>query len=66
MKKIKKTTKKNSLQVNVYRVLSDCVERGVEWGMSRAYKYEDNPSKAAIIEEIENSVMHEISEKFIF
>ena len=56
----------NNLTVNVYKILSDCVERGIDGGWNRAHKHTDTPSEEVIKREIENYIMLEISENFIF
>lgn len=55
-----------TMKANEYRVLSDCVERGVNYGYRRAFKYVENPDEEAIKDAIENAVMSEICEYFGF
>lgn len=59
-------TERNTLEVDVYRVLTDCVEVGVEFGLNRAYKHSDNPDRNAIQVAVYDEVMAAISEKFWF
>lgn len=47
-------------------ILEECIERGTRRGYARAHKHNDSPSEAAILEEIENSIMSEIYEYFQF
>jgi len=54
------------MQVKEYQVLVDCVERGVEFGMARAYKHTDTPTLDYIKRQIEDAVLLEISEYFNF
>lgn len=56
----------NELKVNVYLVLSECVQEGIEAGWNRAHKHTDTPSEQTIKGEIERYIMLNISEKFIF
>ena len=56
----------NELKVNVYAVLQECIEIGVEAGWNKAHKHDDNPSASHIIEQIEHYIMLQISEKFKF
>ncbi len=56
----------NQLKVDVYKVLRDCVERGVSFGHNRAYKHSDQPGEATIKQAIQDAVMEEISEFFKF
>ena len=54
------------MQVKEYTVLTDCVERGVAFGMARAYKHSDTPSPDHINSQIVDAVLVEISEYFNF
>jgi hypothetical protein len=54
------------MQVKEYTVLTDCVERGVAFGMSRAYKHSDTPTLDYIKRQIEDAVLVEICEYFNF
>lgn len=56
----------NELKVNVYAVLEECVQIGVEGGWYRAHKHTDEPSEDVIKTEIERYVMNAICEKFKF
>jgi hypothetical protein len=54
------------MRVKEYQVLVDCVERGVAFGMARAYKHSDTPAPDHIKQQIEDAVMLEICEYFNF
>ena len=54
------------MRVKEYPVLVDCIERGVAYGMNRAYKHSDTPAPAYINEQIADAVMLEICEYFDF
>jgi hypothetical protein len=54
------------MKVKEYTVLTDCVERGVAFGMSRAYKHSDTPELDYIKRQIEDAVLVEICEYFDF
>jgi hypothetical protein len=54
------------MKVKEYTVLVDCIERGVKYGMNRAYKYSETPTRAYIEEQIADAVLLEISEYFTF
>lgn len=47
-------------------VLSDCIERGLERGYSKAYKHVDNPSKESLLWHIEECIMEELHDYFEF
>lgn len=52
--------------VNVYRVLSEAVERAVAYGYNRAHKHTDTPSAEAVKQHVYDAVMQELSEVFDF
>jgi hypothetical protein len=54
------------MQVKEYTVLTDCVERGVAFGMARAYKHSDTPTPEHINGQIIDAVLVEICEYFDF
>lgn len=54
------------MKVKEYTVLVDCIERGVKYGMNRAYKYSETPTRAYIEEQIADAVLLEILEYFTF
>lgn len=56
----------NELKVNVYSVLEDCIEIGIDGGFNKAHKHTDNPTEQQLKEEIFRYVMLQISEKFVF
>lgn len=47
-------------------VLSDCIERGLERGYSKAHKHVDNPSKESLLWHIEECIMEELHDYFEF
>ena len=54
------------MRPNEYLVLSECVEDGVALGYTRAHKHTDTPTEQQIKEAIEQAVMTEIYQYFIF
>lgn len=56
----------NELKVNVYKILSECINTGIEAGYNKAHKHTDIPPEQEIKQQIEHYIMLEISEKFIF
>jgi hypothetical protein len=55
-----------TLHVDVYRVMAMAVESGVAYGVNRAFKHTDSPSREAIVEAVENAVLTELCEWFSF
>ncbi len=54
------------MKPNMYKLVSNCVDNGVNYGWNRAHKHTDSPSEAQIKDEIYNAVMNEICEWFVF
>lgn len=54
--------KKRKLKVNVYKVVSRAVEEGVAYGINRAFKYTDIPSRDTIVENVEREVMNSLAD----
>ena len=54
------------IKVDMYRLLSDTVESGIEAGWRRAHKHTDIPTTEGIKCEIEKEIMNRMSEVFIF
>ena len=54
------------MKVKEYTVLSDCVERGVQLGMNRAYKHTDFPTNDQLMSTMFDAVLSEICEYFDF
>ncbi len=59
-------TMENSVKVKLYDILSRYVEEGVRYGISRAYKHTDSPSREGIEEAVHNAVMNSICEVLDF
>jgi hypothetical protein len=54
------------MRVIAYKVLSECIERGIEGGWNRAHKHTDTPTEELIKQQIEEYIMNEISNYFNF
>lgn len=54
------------MKPKIYHILNLAVEEGVKRGWHRAHKHVENPSEESIWEAIEDAVMSEIHEYFIF
>jgi len=54
------------LEVNVYKLVSRAVEDGITSGWYRAHKHTDAPGSEEIKWQIENAIMNELSEIFIW
>ena len=48
------------------KVIEQCLENGIAYGMRRAYKHVENPTQQQIELEVYQAVMHEIDEWFYF
>ena len=49
-----------------YPILTDCIERGVQFGLQRAFKYDDNPPQHLIEESINSEILNQLHEYFVF
>jgi hypothetical protein len=52
------------MKPKVYPVLDMAVENGVHYGLNRAYKYTDDPSREQIVAEVTEAVLNSICEWF--
>jgi hypothetical protein len=52
------------MKPKTYPVLEMAVEDGVHYGINRAYKYTDDPSREQIIAEVRDAVMNSLCEWF--
>ena len=48
----------------VYPLLVECIERGVQLGLNRAYKHTDEPDREMMMEAISQAVFTELFEVF--
>jgi len=56
----------NTLHVDVRKVLAGCIERGVAYGIMRAHKHTDAPSREDLAEQVEHGIWLEIDDLFSF
>lgn len=54
------------MRPKIREILEECIETGIESGYLRAHKYNDNPYKFQIYEQIENAIWLEIDQRFDF
>lgn len=54
------------MKPKILLVLSDCIDRGLERGYSRAHKHVDNPSKESLLSHLEQCIMEELHDYFEF
>ncbi len=52
------------MKPKVYPVLEMAVEDGVVYGVNRAFKYNDNPTREEIVAQVTDSVMNSLCEWF--
>jgi ribosomal protein L7Ae-like RNA K-turn-binding protein len=53
---------KQSIEVQLYEIVDRAVEEGVGYGLNRAYKHLENPSRELIAESVAREVMNALSE----
>jgi hypothetical protein len=49
-----------------YPILTDCIERGIQFGLNRSYKHDDDPSQEIIAQNVEREIMNQLYEYFVF
>ena len=49
-----------------YPILTDCIERGIQFGIHRAYKHNDAPTQEDIEHCVNNEIMNQLHEYFVF
>lgn len=54
------------MRANTYKLVRECIEEGIRIGWSRAHKHTDKPDETVIFDRIEDAIMLEINEYFIF
>lgn len=57
---------KASIQLKTYTIIQDAVERGCQYGVTRAYKHTDKPSFESIVQECESAVMNALCDVIDF
>ena len=55
-----------TMKAKIRKILEECIERGIEYGLARAHKHTDDPKTGHIIQEIDNAIWLEIDERFVF
>lgn len=55
-----------TVTVDTYRVMEECVERGIAYGYRRAFKHTETPDEDAIKEAVQMAIMNELVEWFRF
>lgn len=57
---------KASIQLKTYTIIQDAVERGCQYGVTRAYKHTDKPSFESIVQECESAIMNALCDVIDF
>ena len=61
-----KTKISSSIKLNSYRIITDKIEEGINYGWSRAHKHCDNPDENVIKEQIYNEITNVLCEVIDF
>jgi hypothetical protein len=54
------------MKPNIRAILERCINEGLDYGYNRAHKHTNTPTRAVMLDEMEQAVWHEINEYFIF
>jgi hypothetical protein len=54
------------MKPRTYKVLTDAIEDGIQYGWNRAHKHTDQPDRETIFVEMRNAIMLSIDENFSF
>jgi len=54
------------MRAKIRKILEECIENGLQYGMMRAHKHTDNPTEAQLSACIELAIWYEIDERFDF
>ena len=54
------------MRINEYKVMADCIERGIKTGTERVCNYSYKADDIDIKNELYEAIMHEICEYFFF
>ena len=60
----KKKVKSEQLVARVYPLLAEAIEAGVAYGLRRAYKYNDAPTRDELEEQVVREVLNAVMERF--
>jgi hypothetical protein len=52
------------MKPKILPVLEMCIENGLAYGYTRAFKHDDDPTEEQITQAIKDAIMHEIYEWF--
>ncbi len=55
-------TKVETVKLKSYDIISRAVEEGIAFGLNRAYKYADNPSREDFEQRIRDAIMSELTD----
>lgn len=55
-----------TIKAKVYPLMREAVEAGIAYGWQRAHKHVDQATPEALKQAMEDAVMNEIAERFIF
>lgn len=58
--------RRQTVRVNLYAIVCRAVEEGVAYGIQRAYKYADRPTREAVEEHVEREVLNALCEVLDF
>lgn len=54
------------VKVNAFGIVAEAVEAGVKYGLNRAYKHTDKPTREVMEEAVSHAVLNELCEVLMF
>ena len=57
---------KNTIKLNSYAIISDAIERGINWGWIHGHKYENSPDPQTVRDKILDDIMLELCEIIVW
>lgn len=59
-------TIKQTVRIDLYRLVADAVGRGISYGWARAHKHNNTPEAEAVKQDIEDAILSELCEVIQF
>ena len=54
------------MKANMYVIVARAIEEGVAWGLNRAFKHTDTPTRDILEHELDTAIMNELCSVLVF